>query len=93
MSEINHKELERQIRKTLEKDCDLPEEEYLKKFGKADAAAKFNGAPDETPVDEETRHKRIQSNFFGLCINYLAAILGEVTETNNLLREYMKNGK
>lgn len=86
-------DLKTEIEQALQKDTDLSEEEYLKKFENSDASAKYHGAQGETPVTEAQRHSRIQSNFYGLCINYLAALLGEMTETNRLLQELLKNGK
>lgn len=85
------------IDEALMKDVELSAEEYKVKCEQADATAEFNGAVGAAPVDEDTRHKRIQSNFYGTALNFLASILCEVSETNRLLGELLKkednNGK
>lgn len=78
------------INEALMKDVDLPPEEYKAKCEKADATAKVNGVAGSAPIDEETRHKRIQLNFYGTVLNFMASILCEVSETNRLLGELLK---
>lgn len=78
------------INQALMQDVDLPTEEYRKKCETADATAKVNGVEGKAPVSETVRHKRIQLNFYGTVLNFMASLLCEVSETNRLLRELMK---
>lgn len=78
------------INEALNKDVELLPEEYKAKCEQADATAEFHGAEGAAPIDEDTRHKRIQSNFYGTVLNFLASILCEASETNRLLGELVK---
>lgn len=78
------------INQALMQDIDLPVDEYKKKCETADATAKVNGVEGKAPVSEAVRHKRIQLNFYGTILNFMASLLCEVSETNRLLRELIK---
>ena len=87
-------ELEKMIQNALLVDVDLSEEEYQKKILKADESTEAHGITKKAPVSEAKRHKRIEMNFYGLTINYLANILGEIVNTNRILlaqNEELKN--
>ncbi len=78
------------INQALIQDIDLSAEEYKKKCEMADTTAKVNGVEGKAPVSEAVRHKRIQLNFYGTILNFMASLLCEVSETNRLLRELTK---
>ena len=60
------------IKNALEKDADLTEEEYSKaRENAAKACTKATG--EECELDEETRHHRIASNFYGTAANFFMA--------------------
>lgn len=84
------KDINEAINQALMQDVDLPAEEYKKKCEQADATAKVNGVEGKAPVSEAVRHKRIQLNFYGTILNFMASLLCEVSETNRLLRELTK---
>lgn len=84
------KDINEAINQALMQDVDLPAEEYKKKCETADATAKVNGVEGKAPVSEAVRHKRIQLNFYGTILNFMASLLCEVSETNRLLRELTK---
>lgn len=75
------------VNEALMRDVNLSPEEYKEKSKKADAVAKAHGAEGKAPLSEATRHKRIQLNFYGTVLNFMASILCEVSESNRLLRE------
>ena len=78
-------ELEQQIKEALNKDVDLTEQEYKEKVIKADEVTENHGATKKAPVSEALRHKRIQSNFYGVSLNFLASLLNEMSTQTNLL--------
>lgn len=85
-------ELEKYIEESLTKGVDLSPGEYKAQCEKADATAENNGVEGSAPIDEETRHKRIQCNFYGTILNFLASILCEVSETNRMLAAILGKG-
>ena len=78
--------LEKLINDALNKDVDLTEEEYKEKMKKADEITEKHGVSGNAPLSESKRHKRIEMNYYGLSINYLANLLGEMTVITNLLQ-------
>lgn len=78
-------ELEKMIQDALLTDVNLSDEEYQKKILKADETTEAHGITAKAPVSEAKRHKRVEMNFYGLTINYLANILGEIVNTNRIL--------
>ncbi len=80
-------ELKEQIDKALEKDVDLTDEEYRLKDEKADESTKAHGMEQKAPVSEAKRFKRIQRNFYGLSINYMACLLSALDNANTLLTQ------
>lgn len=80
--------VKKEIIRTLNKDINLSPAEYAEKCRKADKTTENNGikntARGKTPVvNEELRHKRVQTNFYGTALNLLLNIiisLGELTE-------------
>lgn len=61
------------IKEVLEKDSELTEEEYSKAHEKASKAC-TRSTGEECELDEETKHHRIASNFYGTALNFLMAI-------------------
>ena len=80
-------ELEKQINEALSKDVDLSTEEYREKVVKADEITAGHGATTKAPISESVRHKRIQSNFYGISLNFLANLLGELATQTQLLNQ------
>lgn len=78
------------IKQALTRNVDLSKEEYAAKMQEADKSTKTHGVEGEAPLTEAERHARIQSNFYGTLLNYMAALLGEITETNALLDQIIK---
>ena len=78
-------ELDREIKEALNKDVDLTEQQYKDKVIKADEVTAGHGATKKAPVSEALRHKRIQSNFYGVSLNFLASLLNEMSTQTNLL--------
>lgn len=75
------------INTALNRDVDLPAEEYRAKQAAADKATKTHGVEGRAPIGEATRHKRIQSNFYGTALNVMLSALAEISRTNELLAE------
>lgn len=75
------------IDSALNRDVDLSAEEYSAKQAAADKATEAHGITGDAPIDEATRHKRIQSNFYGTALNVMLSVLAEVSRTNELLVE------
>ena len=71
----------------LHKDVELSESEYRKKCRKADKSTAAHDVQGKAPIGESTRHKRIQTNFYGTCLNVLLSLLAEASQTNALLSE------
>ena len=78
---MNKKEtIQQLIKKALLANVDLTEEEYNAKILEADkmtAGHGINGRKNAS-VKESVRAKRIQMNFYGISLNYMASILGEL---------------
>ena len=71
--------LDKQIEEALNKDVNLTEEEYKEKILKADKCTEAHGIVNKrVAVTEAVRHKRIQSNFYGIALNFLSSILAEM---------------
>nr|DAW51386.1 MAG TPA: hypothetical protein [Caudoviricetes sp.] len=83
--------LKEEVKKALMQDVELSEGEYRAKNEKADASTKAHGVKGRAALTENTRHKRIQMNFYGTALNIMVGILAEVSEMNRLLR-YMITG-
>lgn len=83
-------EIKEFIDNALTQDTEISREEYREKCEQADATAEAHGIDGEAPITEEERHARIQTNFYGTALNFLASILCEVSETNRLLSELLK---
>lgn len=79
-------ELNEEVKKALMQDVELSEEEYRAKNEKADVSTRAHGVKGRAALTENTRHKRIQMNFYGTALNIMVGILSEVAETNRLLR-------
>lgn len=84
-------ELDEMIQNALNRDVDLSEEEYKEKMQEADKATAGHGMTKKAPLSEAKRHKRIEMNYYGLSINYMANILGELVNTNRILMELLKS--
>lgn len=80
-------ELEKQINEALSKGVNLSEKEYKEKVIEADEITATHGVKGEAPVKESVRHKRIQSNFYGISLNFLANLLGELATQTQLLNQ------
>ena len=80
-------ELEQFIDNALNQDVELTRKEYREKCEQADATAEAHDVEGEAPLTEVERHARIQTNFYGTVLNFLASILCEVSETNRLLMQ------
>ena len=80
---------EEQIKEALNRNVELSAEEYEENFKKACACADGNIKKARKyankPVSEATKHKRIQSNFYGSSINYLSAMYDEICRLNDML--------
>lgn len=74
------------IEEALHRDLELTEEEYRDKCEMADRATKAHGVKGRAALTEGQRHKRIQSNFYGIALNVLMSILAEISTTNDILR-------
>lgn len=74
------------IMQALENNVDLPDEEYKALCEKADKVTASNGIDGKAPLTEARRHKRIQSNFYGMAINILSSIHAGLCEQEELLR-------
>lgn len=83
-------DLEQYIEDALHRGVELSREEYMAACEREDAVAEAHGSEGEAPLSEEERHKRIQMNFYGTVINFLASILCEVSETHALLLRLLK---
>ena len=75
------------IEQALNKDADLSESDYRDKCIQADKSTKVHGVEGRAPIGEALRHKRIQTNFYGTCLNVLLSALSELSQTNALLME------
>lgn len=83
-------ELEEMIQNALNADVNLSEEEYRAKMEQADKSTEAHGMTGKAPLSEAKRHKRIEMNYYGLSINYMANILGELVNTNRILMELLR---
>ncbi len=82
--------IEEYVDKALHHDVELSRKEYMAKCAKADAVAKEQGIEGDAPLTEAERHARIRTNFYGTVLNFLASIMCEVSETNRMLAELLK---
>lgn len=81
-------ELKKQIEEALRKDVNLTKEEYKEQVLKADKATESHGIVNKrVAVSEGVRHKRIQSNFYGIALNFLSCILSAIEEQTVLLSQ------
>lgn len=78
--------MEKEIKRALNKDVDLSVQEYKEKVIEADEITASHGAKEKAPVKESVRHKRIQSNFYGISLNFMANLLGELATHTELLK-------
>lgn len=91
--------LDDEIKQALEENIDLSEEEYQKLQEKADAQTERHGVKGTAPVSESRRHKRLQSNYYGISIKILMNILASldtiVEQQENIVKILgdMNNGK
>ena len=88
--------VKKEIIRTLSKDINLSPAEYADKCREADKTTANNGikntARGKTPVvNEELRHKRVQTNFYGTALNLLLNICISLGELTDEVREL--NGK
>lgn len=74
----NQETIQALIKKALLANVDLTEEEYNAKILEADKATAGHGITKKAAVKESTRAKRIQMNFYGILLNYVASLLGEM---------------
>ena len=81
-------DLQEQIKEALHKDVNLTEEEYKEKILKADKCTEAHGIVNKrVAVTEAVRHKRIQSNFYGIALNFLSCILSAVENQTVLMSQ------
>ena len=73
-----NKMIQKLIKQALLQNTDLTEEEYNAKILEADKATAGHGITKKAAVKESVRAKRIQMNFYGIILNYIASILGEM---------------
>jgi hypothetical protein len=86
-------ELEKDIETALHADCDLSPEEYEKKCALMDESTKNNGVEGDAPIDENTRHKRIQSNFYATAMNVLINMYQIMADMSADIEELKNNGR
>ena len=87
-------ELEKDINAALNANVDLGKEEYAKMCAHADETTKVNGVEGMAPIDEETRHKRVQTNFYATALNILVnlyQLTAEIADSLKYLKE-INNG-
>lgn len=75
------------IEQALNKDVELSENKYKEKCKQADKSTAVHGVEGRAPISEAVRHKRIQTNFYGTCLNVLLSALSELNQINTLLTE------
>ena len=85
--------LEKDIETALNADVDLSEKEYAEKCALMDESTKNNGVEGDAPIDEKTRHKRIQSNFYATMLNVMVNIYQLVADIAADLKELKENGR
>jgi hypothetical protein len=86
-------ELEKDIETALHADCDLSPEEYAQKCALMDESTKNNGVEGDAPIDENTRYKRIQSNFYATAMNVLINIYQIIADMSADIEELKNNGR
>lgn len=88
-------ELEKDIQTALNADVELSKEDYAKKCAMADESTACHGVEGDAPVDEETRHARIRTNFYATTLNLLVNIYQLSAEIADSLKELRdgRNGK
>lgn len=80
-------ELEQDINAALNANVDLGKEEYAKMCAQADETTMANGVEGTAPIDEETRHKRVQTNFYATALNVLVNLYQLTAEIADKLKE------
>lgn len=85
--------LEKDIETALNADVDLSEKEYAEKCALMDESTKNNGVEGDAPIDEKTRHERIQSNFYATMLNIMVNIYQLVADIAADLKELKDNGR
>lgn len=80
-------EMQKLIQQALNQDVDLSEEEYREKILNADKITAGHGATKKAAVTESVRHKRVQRNFYGIALNFLSSLLGEMATLSTLVRQ------
>lgn len=83
--------VKKEIIRALNKDINLSPAEYAEKCREADKTTANNGikntARGKTPVvNEELRHKRVQTNFYGTVLNLLLNICISLEEVKDELK-------
>jgi hypothetical protein len=78
---------EEYINQALNRDVELSKDEYRAKCESADKSTAIHGVEGRAPLSEAVRHKRVQTNFYGTCLNVLLSALAELSQTNALLAE------
>lgn len=87
MAKTKEPTLQELIKKALLQNTDLSEEEYLQKILEADKSTAGHGIKGRknASVKESVRAKRIQMNFYGILLNYVASLLGEMSRQSALI--------
>ena len=80
-----NKELKEMIDTALNENVTLSKDEYKEKVLKADEATAGHGMTNKAPVSESVRARRIQSNFYGIAINFLSSILAEISTQTEMI--------
>lgn len=78
---------EEYMNQALNRDVELNKDEYRAKCENADKSTAIHGVEGRAPLSETMRHKRVQTNFYGTCLNVLLSALAELSQTNALLSE------
>lgn len=93
MMNENENEVKELIKNALEKDVDKTREEYAKARENASRGADFHATGDHEATeweDEEIKHQRIQSNFYGTVLNFLFALADHALAIRMLLENQEK---
>lgn len=82
--------LDEEIKQALEENTNLSKEEYEALQRKADNQTANHGVQGKAPVSESVRHKRMQSNFYGINVKILMNVLASLDTINEKLEEISK---
>ncbi len=82
--------MENEIKQALEKNVDLSKEEYADLSKKADQSTETHGIEGKAPISETLRHKRIQSNYYGIDLNIKTQELAALANIETLLQMIVK---